>query len=204
MESLDYWRLCDELTIVEAALLVSGHDPSIDATYVERWEAEKRPAGYEGAKNAISRALQRKQIEGTIVEEPEYDNEGNVYGSITGSMDIKTSRVFVDSLRLWLSARGISSGFFFPNGSNTPDYLDPSHPRYAPKLAAAVRAWLATDDETMLRGKTAKQALSIWLRKHAAQFGLTNDDGNPIDTGVEEIAKVANWKPGGGAPKTPS
>jgi hypothetical protein len=42
-----------------------------------------------------------------------------------------------------------------------------------------------------------------WLREHAAEFGLTDDDGKPNETGIEEAAKVANWQPTGGAPKTP-
>jgi hypothetical protein len=30
MESRDYWRLCEELLIVQAALLIAGNDPSVD------------------------------------------------------------------------------------------------------------------------------------------------------------------------------
>jgi hypothetical protein len=54
MESLDYWRLCDELTIVQAALLIAGCDPSVDAEYIEGWRPGERPLGYEAAKTAIS------------------------------------------------------------------------------------------------------------------------------------------------------
>ena len=42
-----------------------------------------------------------------------------------------------------------------------------------------------------------------WLRRHADQYGLTKDDGNPNEQGIEEIAKIANWDSKGGAPKTP-
>jgi hypothetical protein len=31
-----------------------------------------------------------------------------------------------------------------------------------------------------------------WLREHAADFGLTDEDGKPNETGIEEAAKVAN------------
>jgi hypothetical protein len=76
---------------------------------------------------------------------------------------------------------------------------------YAPKLAAAVRAWnKVTSDPTALNGKTPKKALEIWLRKHANEYGLTNKDGNPNELGIEEICKVANWKPSGGATPTPT
>lgn len=101
----------------------------------------------------------------------------------------------------WLESAGFRTGFFFPMATDTPDYLDPKNSRYAPKLAAAVRAWQAVTDP---RGKHPKQALEKWLREHAAEFGLSDDEGKPNETGIGEVAKVANWQPGGGAPKTPS
>jgi hypothetical protein len=67
MEDLDYWRLCDELSIVQAALLIAGRDPSSDAAYIEGWDAEKRPVGYEAAKTAISNALRRGAISGKLI-----------------------------------------------------------------------------------------------------------------------------------------
>lgn len=60
-----------------------------------------------------------------------------------------------------------------------------------------------TSDPEQLRGKTPKAALSKWLNEHAAAYGLTKDDGTPNATGVEEAAKLANWKPEGGPAKTP-
>jgi hypothetical protein len=54
-----------------------------------------------------------------------------------------------------------------------------------------------------MKGKTVKQALLKWLRKNADKFGLTKDDGNPNEQGIEEIAKISNWDTKGGAPKTP-
>ena len=56
MEDIDYWRLCEELNIVQAALLVIGEDAST-AQYAEGWELQKRPAGYEAAKTAICGGL---------------------------------------------------------------------------------------------------------------------------------------------------
>jgi len=34
MESMNYWRLCDELSIAQAALLVAGEDPSVHFQFV--------------------------------------------------------------------------------------------------------------------------------------------------------------------------
>jgi len=33
---------------------------------------------------------------------------------------------------------------------------------------------------------------------------MTDEDGAPVNQAVEDVAKVANWQPGGGAPKTPT
>ncbi len=203
MDDLDYWRLCDQLDIVQAALLVCGHDPSADQSTIENWSPDTRPPGYEAAKTAISNALRKGLIEGQLIPLYKHDLNGN-QSIIEYSIDLTVSRIEVESLRSWLANRGLHTGFFFPIATGAPDYLDPDHPRYAPKLAAAVNAWLASGDESAARGRSVKQTLMKWLREHASDFGLSDDDGKPNDTGIEETAKVANWQPGGGAPKTPS
>jgi len=204
MDNFDYWRLSDELSIVQAALLIANADPSVDATYVEGWSVENRPEGYQAAKSAVMRALQRGAIDGNVVPNATYDMNGNVTGDEPGSVDLHESTVEVASLRRWLADRGFVRGFFFPDGVLEPDYLDPNSTRYAPKLAAAIRAWEAMSNPTRLEGRSPKQALSKWLREHAAEYGLTGEDGSPNDTGIEEVAKVANWQPTGGAPRTPT
>jgi hypothetical protein len=200
MESMDYWRLCEELSIVQAALLVAESDPAECSQYVETWAISKRPFGYEAAKTAILNGLRKDSIRGRIVPLEERDLNGNYVGPVEGSVDVAESTVEVESLRAWLKGRGMRTGFFFPTATDDPDYLDQNNLRYAPKLAAAVRAWQSVTDGG---GKSAKQALTKWLREHAADFDLSNDDGNPNETGIEEVAKVANWHRSGGAPKTP-
>ena len=105
----------------------------------------------------------------------------------------------------WLKLRGFTIGFFFPEPQQTkPDYLNPQHERYSPKLAAAIGAWETISGNSALRAnKTVKQALVIWLRQNGNKFGLTKEDGNPNEQGIEEVAKIANWDAKGGAPKTP-
>lgn len=197
-EDLDFWRLCDELSIREAALLIAGCDPAGKYGHVENWKREERPPGYEAAKTAIRNALRKDAIAGTIVLEMTCDSNGNEYPA-DGTLSLD-SRVEVEALREWLSWRGLSTGFFFPAETDSPDYLNPKNPRYAPKLAAAVRAWQAVIDPA---GKHPKQALMKWLREHAAEYNLSDEEGKPNETGIEEAAKIANWQPGGGAPKTP-
>jgi len=81
-----------------------------------------------------------------------------------------------------------------------PAYLNPDHPRYAPKLAAAVAAWQAVGEP---EGMTPVQAMTKWLEARVDDFGLRNKNGKPNRTGIEECAKVANWKPEGGSANTP-
>jgi len=200
MESLDYWRLCEELTIVQAALLVAETDPGAEAAYVENWEMHERPHGYEAAKSAISNALRRGAIRGRLVPLYQSEFDGDRFHEIEDSTNVRESRVEVESLRAWLKGRGLRTGFFFPTATGDPDYLDSGNDRYAAKLAGAVRAW---QNFTPIPGKSVKEALKKWLREHAAEFDLSSDDGNPNETGIEEVAKVANWQRGGGAPKTP-
>jgi len=70
----------------------------------------------------------------------------------------------VEDLKVWLKGRGVKTGFFFPQAQDTPDFLYQSHKNYAPKLAAAIRAWQAVNaDPDLMKGKTVKQALLKWL-----------------------------------------
>ena len=71
----------------------------------------------------------------------------------------------------------------------------------AVKLAASVKAWQAI---TNAGKRSPKQALDKWLREHAAEFGLTSEDGSPIENAIQECSKVANWNTKGGATKTPT
>ncbi len=198
MDPLDYWRLCDQLSIIQAALLIAGCDPSVNAAYIEHWEVEKRPPAYEAAKAAIVGALRWGDIKGEVVH---HEGDGS-QSEIARSIDLCRSCVDVAALKKWLAARGIKSGSFFPRVGDTPDYLNSSHPRYAPKLAAAVNAWLAVQSESLL-GTSPKKALTKWLQENAADYDLSDKNGKPIEQGIDDAAKVANWQPGGGAPKTP-
>lgn len=241
MKELDYWRLCEELNIVQAALLVVGEDPSC-AEYTEDQEVQNRPRGYEAAKTAIYgglknfvryekeyysfeeqtenlridhphapdmllendeylKSLRNRSIFGTLVQQTEYDINGNDLGFLEGTVDYYRSSINAESLKQWLRLKGFTTGFFFPELVETMDFLDPLNSRYAPKLAASVKAWQAVTDAGK---KSPKQALDKWLREHAVEFGLTNEDGKPIENAIEECSKVANWNTRGGATKTPS
>lgn len=194
--ALDCWRLCDELTVAEAALLQASREPDSEALYKIKHSSNAAPAGYESAVKAFSRALAKRAIEGRLV--PQYNSDDS---EIPDSVNIYESLINVKGLKAWLISRGVNSGFFFPEPPPSVEYLDPSNGRYAPKLAAAVQAWLAVGDE--VKAKTPKMALTKWLNEHAGRFGLADDAGVPKKSTIDDIAKVANWEQEGGAPKTP-
>ena len=200
-EISNYWRLCDELTVRQTAFLIVGVDPDSEAGVKSRdWRNDERPSGYGAAVQAITAKLRDGVIKGEHFQEIDTDINGNPVGEIDGSTDIDRSTVNADSVAKWLQSKGCRSGFFFPDGVVEPDYMNVNDARYAPKLAATVRAWEAVTDP---KGKSPKQALAKWLREHAAEFGQSDDDGVPINQAMEECSAVANWQPKGGAGKTP-
>jgi hypothetical protein len=220
MDSLDYWRLSDEVSVVQAAILVIGEDPSKNQEYIEGWEAHSRPVGYDAVLSALKNAVRSGAMAATIRNDAsvcsydEYPSNGFDIRERPEGMNVKyrvepnwhLTVVKVASVKRWLLGRGFRDGFFIHETmeDTTEAFLDSKNPYYAPKLAAAINAWRAiTSNPDLLNGKTPKQALEKWLREHASQYGLTKDDGNPNDHGIEEICKIATWNLLGGAAKTP-
>lgn len=187
MTANDLWRLHDELTIEEAARLVV--DEVFSPESVQHFES------YNTVKNAISRACDRKEIE---FREEEFPIKG-VNGDVVDVDFVKF--LSVSSLKSWFAKRGARPSFFFPDTIEGPEYLNPAHPRYSKKLAAAVEAWLNVSEVSRT---SPKQALMKWLRENAARFGLADSTGLPSETRIEPIATLVNWRPEGGAPPTQS
>ena len=196
MDKISRWKLADELTPYQIALLISGYDPSeFESDHPDRWPEEVR-RDISPFLNAIKNVARSGRVEMTPVTfENGYDNDINWLATT----------VNIDSLCEWMRRRNFYDGFFMIEHEKIDELVNPSGEYYAPKLAAAVRAWNETTSSSeSLNGKTPKKALEIWLRKHANEYGLTGKDGNPNELGIEEICKVSNWKPGGGATPTPS
>ena len=193
------WRLCKTLSIKQAALLLADIDPT-GPTNPEQDLPQDKAAHFAAAKQAISAALLANEIEGTLHPVFKYDSFGMKSGVEDNSVDTNQSQIVVSSLQTWLSQHGVSNGFFFPDGFDGPAYLNPAHPRYAPKLAAAVMAWSAADDSG---NKTPKQRILKWLSDNAGQFGFIDETGAPLESVLDDLAKIANWQTNGGAPRTP-
>src|ERR1039457_1521234 len=195
------WHLPEGLSLKEAACLIAGYDPN-EITSVGDNDMHERYPRYLPAIRSLKHAVTASTLASDIKWEQEYVAEHDQYYK-TDIMSITETTASVEEIKRWLSARGFRASFFYP--TTMADYLDPSHEHYSQKLAATVRVWEAiTSDRTLMRGKSAKQAMMEWLRRNADKFGLTKEDGNPNEQGIEEVAKIANWDAKGGAPKTPA
>ncbi len=147
-------------------------------------------------KHIVQRATSYNRFtnEGGYPEVSEYRPGGsmNYFVSDLVVMADEVARLDAESLELRTGAA---------NMKVLPSYLDSSRAEYAPKLAAAIAAWEAVALEALPRNMTPKQAIIAWLEKNAFKYGLQKEDGSPNKQGIEEVAKVANWKPQG-PPKT--
>jgi len=195
MQGIDFWRLSDELTIIQAALLICGYNPTNLQVDV-RCSNKNYPDGYVAIKHALSSAAKSEVLRSRETK-VFYERDGDYY------IDDDLALLNVDDLKKWLLSKGIRKHFFFFPEEPEGEFLSRKHPRYSPKLAAAVRAWQAMDDEN-LHAKTPKQSVKKWLRLHSTKYGLSDDDGKPLESAIEEIAKIVNWNPKGGAPSTPN
>lgn len=257
VSTLELWRLSDELSVIDAALLVAGHDPgevrvaghdpalspiesiSSDENYGPR---EYEDQGFRAVFKALRLAIMSNKVsavvayrarpKGTVLDPDEpygespADNEISVKYQILlrasgtaqrhlfgGAQNIQASEelhilcepdwnatiLLVEDFRSWLSERGITPEFFFPQGA-TEGFRDRRHPRYAPKLACAVSAWEAV--ERPQPNKSVKMSLEAWIMSNGVNFGLGGDDGIVSQSAAGEVAKIVNWNPKGGATPT--
>lgn len=198
MDVIDYWKLCSEYSIIQAALLICGAVPD-DLQYEVERNDRNRPPGYVAVRTALYNAIRSDTLAATVVE-----LDRDEYGGAP-SMNPHETLIRYDDLNRFLKANGMVSAIFDRPAPGVENSLQPGSVYYPRKLDAALKAWVAvTGDPECLRGKSPKQALEAWLLEHAADLGLVNRNGEPNRNGIEEICKVANWKPEGGATPTPS
>lgn len=210
----DYWRLCDDVTVVQATLLALDVDPAGLQESVfdtNSFEKHEKPDDFNIVFSALKNAINGGKIKPTSIVKQKRtitteDNEGAPARMEieTGDINWSETMIAIQDLKKWLIGKKIKRGFLFPEGMDgKAAYLDQSHPHYAPKLAAAVMAWLAINqDSNALRTKTPKHAAEAWLRAHAAEFNLIWN-GSVNNDAILEISKIVNWK-GGGPLETPT
>lgn len=205
------WHLPESLSLQEAVALTAGYDPSDIEKYRYDSDFNDKFPDYYPVHKAISNAIRSSVLKAVIVYldiqvYSEFYEEDELPYAACELNDEKTT-VTVADLRNWLELRGLKSGFFSPQVAETPDYLDPSHSCYAPKLAGAIRAWQAvvSDSRYQKNGKSVKANIENWLIAHASEFKLLKKDGELNRTAiVEQISKIVNWDDHGGAPTTPT
>ncbi len=206
MEIIDYWRLCEVFSVPQAAMLLIGEDPSGLEPINQNDDRPDFLPKYKAAFTAISNAVVAGDLTAEIkyITETRFDSGTPVGFELVNMADLSLTKVKVDDLQKWLTARGVTSGFFFPNEKGVPDYLDASHCNHSIKMAAAIAAWQAVNEEPELcLGKSVREAMKVWLRKNADHLGLIKKDGKINAQAVDDISKVSNWDYGGGAPATP-
>lgn len=224
MNTLSSWVICEELSVVQAALLMAGHDPSELQHHVENSIKPfnyRSPSGYEAAKTVITNAIESNKLPAKIrrhILGAYYDHSSqsdNVMASLSQALGTPMliyppnwmlTTIMRKDLCQWLGIQGITNHFFnASNQNNEATYLDPHNPYYSSKLAAVIQAWQAViANPHLLKNKSPKTALMNWLREHCLELNLTKPDGTPNEQGIEEVAKIANWQQKGGAPGTPS
>ncbi len=194
MDRLDYWKLCNEFSVVQAVLIICGIPPEDQQYTVERISETQCPAGYIPLRTAFVHALKTGYLQPAKMVFLCDD-----LGHELDHVDLHTTLISGVEINRFIRAKGIDCDFFEPLIGRD-QKAGPDQPPMPVKLNAALKAWSAVSaDPNRLRGKSPKQALEKWLIENAAELGLLNRHGKPNSTGIEEICKVANWKPGGGA-----
>jgi hypothetical protein len=196
MEAIDLWKLHGEFSVYQTAMLSIGQVPEERSGTLEQ--------GLVPTYNAVEKLLLANIGNKELNAELQYFSYEGV-GEMHTEIDIYATRINRKDIITFYKKIDFFPEFFFSAQLNSRGYLDSKNEFYAPKLAAAVAAWEAvTSNESLLSGKTPKQALEKWLHENAALFSLIREDGSPNEFGIEETAKVANWKPEGGVAKTPT
>jgi len=203
LKAIEFWKLCESITIFQATMLILGIDPG--NTRSHSVENSTDPVeGYGAVKTALMAAIKSKLIQAEIEEEYDYDASGEPHGVKPGTMDLDRTFISVDSLIDFLWKRSVSTEVF-GKPEKFHQELDPDSEFYAPKLAAAVDAWVQVTSERRFETQgTPKRWIEKWLREHATKYALTKPDGTLNEDAIQQIAKIVNWKPEGGAGKTPA
>ena len=234
MDELDYWRFTPHYTIVEAAALILGINPS-EVIAIDDHEDDRdfyikgeHHLKFHPVYTAIKRSLIDESLACANIEQLTqairhfHANSVAFQGSSQFKTEItlptlnvsrmtpylcKSEAILTSSeIKMWLTEKGLTQGFFFPNSSvnNAPDYMNKDHSCFAPKLYAAIKAWEGTalDDDNY---GTPKQQIDKWLNARAAEFGLVHEAsgtnynrGDVKKSAIEEICSVANWNQDGG------
>lgn len=204
MKPIEFWKLCESVSIFQATMLILGLDPGNARSHSVERSADP-VEGYGAVRTALLAGVKSNQIKAEIEEEYDYDERGELHGIKPGTIDIDRTFIDVDSLIRFLKDRNFPTQVFGPTDDERYRDLHPSNEFYANKLAAAVDAWVAVTSERKFETQgTPKRWIEKWLREHASHYGLHKPDGTLNEDAIQQISKIVNWKQEGGAGKTPT
>ena len=124
MESLEAWQLCEELSVIQAVLLIVGVDPAAWQEKVTSCAPQDRPVNYDATFAAVTYAIDAGRLRATVrkgirawqeqlSEDEVLANEFDFMSPIFPlGPDWKNTTIEVNDLRDWLRTRGYESGFF--------------------------------------------------------------------------------------------
>ena len=167
----EYWKLADNLTATQAALLILNEDPTElqHLSYTEIKKIEHFDPVFTSITNSIN-GIGDNNLKAHI-SYCNLDAEEIEFGGRTEPLPNWDETIIpTDELKAWLLSRNFKPSFFFGESSPEPDYLNKNHPRYAPKLAAAVKVWLAMEDDNLFKGKSPKDAMENWLESRYSEL----------------------------------
>lgn len=227
---IEMWKLADELSVVDAAILITGNDPSETSSYYERFAEDYVTIqktdyeGYEAAFKAIKNAIMSNRLAADLVFDVEsggfsrgplnlkFRSKKQVYQAKGLNLLDYEGLIFVQSEPDWTKTLVHVADLkaWLRNKSIFPEFFFPSgdpdsinnreHSRFSGKLACAVAAWQTIQGPA--RNKSVRQTVEAWVAANGVQFGLSNDEGVVPKTAIEDIAKVVNWQTQGGVAKT--
>ena len=203
---LDRWRKSPYVTVDEAMNLILGVVPgTYRFDYIE--EASMPPEAVPIYRKLIH-DIRKFQIylcyNGIKITDELSLNRANVvsHDEYLHSCWWHHGKILTDDLRKWLQRNGFPSTFFESKPTKIPDYLNSDLEEHSYKLAAAVKAWEHFYTRGLTnRKKSLKQNIEAWLTEHAKSLNLLYNKKVSKQM-IEDIAKIVNWKPEGGAPKS--
>lgn len=200
---MDNWLLVDVLTISEAASLLCGEHPTYD-------HSTNRSINALAMEKAITVAITMGRITPLVAYTLSDWRDEDVHEIEVEKIDFRTSlanctRIDIQELAAWAESKGRRHCWegMFEQGLTEPEPVldeqsgDVVQTEALPReLQVALDAFRAIHgNEEALSARSPRAALSEWIKQNHP--GVGSEARN-------RIATVANWKPKGGAPKTPS
>ena len=194
MDHMDYFerlKFYGYFTVEQAALYISGASSKEALDYVG-YRPEETDEMLKPLLDALCDDIESSKLPAKkeFSEKFEYSE-----GREVTVLDVYSTKIAYEDLIVWMHDRNKTLGTLSQIESNQLGYLNREHERYAPKLHAAVDAWLEFEGIKVPKGKSVKGDLKDWLYKHAKDYKLIKSDGKFNEEGIEDCAKVANWDP---------